>query len=186
MRLLLTGGAGYIGSHTALELLRHGHDIIIADDFSNSSPDSVKAIEKETGRNVKLYACDVSDRRKCETIFKENKLDVILLGRRRADGNYVGRGSNSYLNSNGILRYSPLADWTHEEVLAYIHYNRLEMPPIYEWEKGYLCGTHPWPARQYMKDAEQGWREVYEIDRSIVENAAEFFPSAKAFLFAMK
>lgn len=121
-----------------------------------------------------------------ENYFKENKLDFILLGRRRADGNYVGKGSNSYSNSRGILRYSPLADWTHEEVLAYIHYNHLDMPPIYEWEKGYLCGTHPWPARQYMKDEEQGWREVFEIDGRIVEKAAEFFPGAKAFLATMK
>ncbi len=78
MRILLTGGAGYIGSHTALELLRHGHEVVIADDFSNSSPDSVKAIEKETGRKVKLYACDVSDKRKCETIFRENKVDAVI------------------------------------------------------------------------------------------------------------
>jgi hypothetical protein len=56
------------------------------------------------------------------------------------------------------------------------------MPPIYEWHNGYYCGTHPWPARQWTGSVENGWKEVYEIDQSIVTEAAEFIPSAKAFL----
>ena len=78
MNVLLTGGAGYIGSHTALELLRAGHDVVIADDFSNSSESSVRAIEKETGKKVSLYACDVSDALKCKMIFEENKFDAVI------------------------------------------------------------------------------------------------------------
>lgn len=65
--------------------------------------------------------------------YKENNLDMLLLGRRRADGNYVGKGDNIYTNSQGVTRYSPLSDWTHEQVLAYIHYYNLAMPPIYDW-----------------------------------------------------
>ena len=121
-----------------------------------------------------------------ENYFRENNLDMILLGRRRADGNYVGRGSNTYTNARGITRFSPLADWTHEEILAYIHYYKLPVPPIYGWEKGYLCGTHPWPARQYMKTEEQGWKEVYEIDKSIVQEAAKHLEGAKRFFDSIK
>lgn len=114
--------------------------------------------------------------------YKENNLDIMLLGRRRSDGNYVGKGSNIYTNGKGITRYSPLADWSHEEILAFIYYYNAKIPPIYEWENGYLCGTHPWPARQWTGSIENGWKEVYEIDSSIVTEAAGYIPSAKVFL----
>lgn len=114
--------------------------------------------------------------------FKEKNLDMILLGRRKADGNYVGRGDNLYTDGKGVTRYSPLSDWSHEHLLAYIHYNKLSLPPIYKWKNGYLCGTHPWPARQWTGSVENGWQEVYDIDKSIVIEAAEYISSAKAFL----
>ncbi len=114
--------------------------------------------------------------------YKENKLDMLLLGRRRADGNDVGKGSNIYTNGQGVTRYSPLSDWTHEQILAFIHYNRLEMPPVYDWKNGFVCGTHPWPARQCTGSLENTWSEIHEIDPSIVEGAAEYFQSAKDFL----
>ena len=114
--------------------------------------------------------------------YKENQLDMLLLGRRRADGNYVGKGSNIYTNGQGVTRYSPLSDWTHEQMLAFIHYHSLEMPPIYGWKNGYLCGTHAWPARQWTGSIENAWAEVYEIDSSIVIEASGYFQSAKEFL----
>lgn len=114
--------------------------------------------------------------------FKAHELDVIILGRRRADGNYVGRNSNIYTDGKGVTRFSPLAAWKHEHILAYIHYHQLPLPPIYGWKNGYLCGTHPWPARQWTGSIENGWREVYDIDPSIVLAAAEKIDSARAFL----
>jgi 3'-phosphoadenosine 5'-phosphosulfate sulfotransferase (PAPS reductase)/FAD synthetase len=114
--------------------------------------------------------------------FKRHGLDIIILGRRRADGNYVGRKSNIYTDGKGITRYSPLSDWSHEHILAFIHYNHLPMPPIYGWHNGYLCGTHPWPARQWTGSEENGWREVYNIDKEIVITAAERIPGAKAYM----
>lgn len=114
--------------------------------------------------------------------FKDHKLDALILGRRKADGNYVGKGTNSYTDGHGVTRYSPLADWRHEDILAYIHYHNLPVPPIYGWKNGYLCGTHPWPARQYTGSVENGWKEVYDIDPSIVESASEKLESARHFL----
>lgn len=114
--------------------------------------------------------------------FKEHELDMLLLGRRRADGNYVGKGSNIYTSAQGITRFSPISEWTHEEVLAYIHYFNLPLPPIYDWNNGYLCGTHPWPARQWTGSVENGWKEVFEIDESIVKEAAEHIDSARDFI----
>ncbi len=114
--------------------------------------------------------------------YKAHELDLLLLGRRRADGNYCGRGSNIYTDGKGVARYSPLAAWSHEEILAYIHYHKLAIPPIYGWKNGFLCGTHPWPARQWTGSIENGWEEVYEIDQDIVKKAAEFIESAAEFL----
>lgn len=114
--------------------------------------------------------------------YQRHHLDMLLLGRRKADGNYVGQGDNIYTDRNGITRYNPLADWSHEQILAYIHYYRLKLPPIYSWKNGYLCGTHPWPARQWTGNLQNAWREIYEIDRNIVVAAAAVLDSASAFL----
>lgn len=114
--------------------------------------------------------------------YKARELDMLLLGRRRSDGNYVGKGTNIYTDGKGVTRYSPLADWSHEEILAYIHYYQVPIPPFYEWQNGYYCGTHPWPARQWTGSIKNGWKEVFQIDSSIVKNAAQYLQSAKDFL----
>lgn len=113
---------------------------------------------------------------------KNQKMDILILGRRKADGNYVGKQSNIYTDGKGVTRYSPLADWSHEHILAFIHYHKLPLPPIYGWHNGYLCGTHPWPARPKTGSEENGWREVYNIDPDVVITAAELLPGAKAYM----
>ena len=111
-----------------------------------------------------------------------HNLDMIIVGHRKADGNFVGRGSNICSNNAGVTRFSPLADWSHEMVLAYIHYNAVPLPPIYDWKDGYRCGTHCWPSRMGMKSMTDGWHDVYGIDPSIVEQAAAKLESAARFL----
>ena len=61
MKVLLTGGAGYIGSHTCVELINAGHTPVIADNFDNSCPEAVKRIEEITGAKVPVYEIDVAD-----------------------------------------------------------------------------------------------------------------------------
>ena len=78
MAILLPGGAGYIGSHTAVELLKEGKEIIIIDDFSNSTPKSIEAIKKITGKDFKFYEMDYADREKLERVFEENKIDAVM------------------------------------------------------------------------------------------------------------
>ena len=78
MAILLPGGAGFIGSHTAVELLKEGKDIIIIDDFSNSTPKSLEAIKKITGKDFKFYEMDYADREKLEKVFEENKIDAVI------------------------------------------------------------------------------------------------------------
>lgn len=112
--------------------------------------------------------------------YRKKKLDMILLGRRTADGNYTGK-NGLYTNQEGITRYSPIYHWKHEAVLAYIYYNGLSLPPVYNWEDGYKQGTHPWPVR-LCRSKKEGWEAVYKIDRSIVENASGYIKSAKDYL----
>lgn len=131
---------------------------------------------KESTKAARWFA--IVQHRAQDKYYKEQQLDMILLGRRRADGNFVGCGENIY-TSKGVTRYSPLAAWEHEYILAYIHYNKIALPPIYGWQNGYKCGTHPWPARQWT---ENGWQEVFDIAPGIVQEAAEHIPAAKAFL----
>lgn len=78
MAVLVTGGAGFIGSHTAVELLNSGKDIVIVDNFSNSKPKALDAIRKITGKDFKFYEIDYLDREKLEKVFEENKIDAVL------------------------------------------------------------------------------------------------------------
>lgn len=78
MAILLTGGAGFIGSHTAVELLAAGQDVVIADNFSNSSPDVMRRLKLITGRDIPLYTVDVADAAALETVFAENEIDAVV------------------------------------------------------------------------------------------------------------
>lgn len=78
MNILVTGGAGYIGSHTCVELLNEGHNVIIADNLSNSSEDVIPQIEKITGKKVEFHKIDVSDFTATETLFSTHKFDAII------------------------------------------------------------------------------------------------------------
>ena len=78
MTVLLTGGAGYIGSHTAVELLSAGHDVIIADNYANSSSIVAQRITRITGRPVKCYEADAADPAALERIFQENAIDSVI------------------------------------------------------------------------------------------------------------
>ena len=78
MNVLLAGGAGYIGSHTCVELIEAGHSVVVADNFSNSCPEAIKRVEKITGAQIPLYEADVCDAAAVEKIFSENKIDAVI------------------------------------------------------------------------------------------------------------
>lgn len=78
MNILLAGGAGYIGSHTAVELLNAGHNVVIVDDYSNSSPVVIERIEQITGKKVVAYEADVKDKAAMRKVFGENKLKCVI------------------------------------------------------------------------------------------------------------
>ncbi len=76
--ILVTGGAGFIGSHTCVELLNAGYEIAVIDNFSNSKPESLKRIKQITGKDFKFYEADLLDREAVEKIFTENKIDAVI------------------------------------------------------------------------------------------------------------
>lgn len=100
MSILVTGGAGYIGSHTCVELLNSGEEIIILDNFSNSKPSSLDAIKKITGKDFKFYEINYLDREKLEKIFEENKIDVVInFAGYKAVGESVQKPLDYYINN---------------------------------------------------------------------------------------
>ena len=78
MNVLVTGGAGYIGSHTMVELLNAGHSVVCVDNFMNSKFESVRRVEKITGKKVVFYEGDIRDRKILDKIFSENKIDSVI------------------------------------------------------------------------------------------------------------
>ena len=78
MNVLVTGGAGYIGSHTTVELLNAGHEVVCVDNLVNSKYESVKRVEKITGKKVRFYEGDIRDRKILDKIFTENKIDSVI------------------------------------------------------------------------------------------------------------
>ncbi len=78
MKILITGGAGYIGSHTCVELLNAGHEIIVIDNFSNSSTQVIESIKKITHQAFIFYQGDVQDENLLNKIFKEHKIDAVV------------------------------------------------------------------------------------------------------------
>lgn len=78
MSVLLTGGAGYIGSHTCVELLEKGYDVVIADNFLNSKPEVINRIKEITGKDVKVYPIDVADYDALSVLFSEQSIDSVI------------------------------------------------------------------------------------------------------------
>ena len=78
MAILVTGGAGYIGSHTVVELLEAGEDIVIVDNFVNSKPEALDKRKKITGKDFKFYEVDILDEEKLEKVFKENNIESVI------------------------------------------------------------------------------------------------------------
>lgn len=76
--ILVTGGAGFIGSHTSVELLEAGYDIVILDNFSNSKPEALNRIKKITGKDFKFYKADLLDIDAVRNVFSENKIDSVI------------------------------------------------------------------------------------------------------------
>ena len=78
MNILLTGGAGYIGSHTIIELDKAGHSVVVVDNLVNSNPIALERVAKIIGKKIPFYKADVRDREAMQKVFSENKIDAVI------------------------------------------------------------------------------------------------------------
>src|SRR5690625_596969 len=78
MVILVTGGAGYIGTHMCVELLNEGYEVIIVDNFSNSKPEALKRVAYITRKNIKTYQVDLLDEGELDAVFMENEIDAVI------------------------------------------------------------------------------------------------------------
>ncbi len=78
MSVLITGGAGYIGSHTCVEMLNAGYDVVVIDNLDNSNSESLERVKKITGKKVKFYKEDVRNKAALQNIFKENNIEAVI------------------------------------------------------------------------------------------------------------
>ena len=98
--ILVTGGAGYIGSHTTIELIKAGYDVVIVDNLNNSKYEAVKRVEKIVDRKITFYEDDILDKDALRKIFKNHKIDAVInFAGYKAVGESVKEPLKYYLNN---------------------------------------------------------------------------------------
>lgn len=105
MNILLTGGAGYIGSHTIIELDKAGHTVVVVDNFVNSQPEALRRVAKIIGKEVPFVKADVRDREVMDKLFTDYKIDAVInFAGLKAVGESVAKPLEYYENNmNGVF-----------------------------------------------------------------------------------
>ena len=121
MKLLITGGAGYIGSHTCVELLSAGHEVVIVDNLCNSSDEAVRRIEKITGQTVKFYKEDILNEEKLSAIFEYERPEAVIhFAALKAVGESVAKPLAYYTNNiTGTLTLLRVMDAHNVRTIVY-------------------------------------------------------------------
>ena len=102
MTILVTGGAGYIGSHTCVELLNAGYEVVVVDNLYNSSKKALDRVQEITGKTLKFYEADILDREAMTKIFEENQIDAVIhFAGLKAVGESVAKPIEYYHNNIG-------------------------------------------------------------------------------------
>lgn len=116
----------------------------------------------------------------------DHKIDVLIMGRRVDDGNFCGKREKHFLTKNkkAVDKFNIIADWTYEELLAYMRYFNSKLPPIYYWERGFQKGTHVWTESGRLSDYpySKNWDYLMSVDESIVYDASKVLSSARIYL----
>lgn len=168
-KILITGGAGYIGSHTCVELLNAGKELVVIDNFSNSRPEVLENIKKITGKDFKFYEIDYLDKERLEEVFKENEIEsVINFAGFKAVGESVQKPIEYYINNvSGALNLLNVMKQYNVKKFVFSSsatvYGDPEQVPITEDSK--IGGTtNPYGTSKYM--IEQILQDLYKSDNS--------------------
>ena len=177
MKVLVTGGCGFIGSHTCVDLLNEGYEVIIVDNLSNSKKEVVDKIKKITGKDVIFYKIDLCDKEKLETIFKNEKFDsVIHFAGLKAVGESVEKPLMYYRN-NLMSTINLLDLMTKYNVKKIVFsssatvYGNPKSLPIYEDFP--LSTTNPYGSTKLM--IEDILKDLYKADSSFDITILRYF-----------
>lgn len=163
MKVLLAGGAGYIGSHTALSLIEAGHEVVIVDNFSNSDPEAIRRVEKLSNTTIPSYEVDVKEKEALNAIFKKEAIDcVIHFAGLKAVGESVQKPIEYYRN-NIDTTLSLLEAMKENDVKQIVFsssatvYGQENESPLYESNQKGNCtnpyGWTKWMMEQILSDA---------------------------------
>lgn len=119
--ILVTGGAGFIGSHTSVELLDAGYKLIIVDNFSNSKPEALNRVQKITGKSFGIYQIDLLNKKELERVFRENKIEAVIhLAGLKSVGESVGEPLKYYkANLDSTINLCQLMQKYHVKKLVF-------------------------------------------------------------------
>ena len=151
MTILVTGGAGYIGSHTCIELIRAGYDVVVVDNLCNASEVSLKRVEKLVGKEIPFYKADIRDADALDKVFKAHKIDAVIhFAGLKAVGESVAKPMEYYDNNiNGTLVLcSVIRDNGVKNIIfsssATVYGNPAFVPITEECPKGVCTNPYGW------------------------------------------
>jgi UDP-glucose 4-epimerase len=171
MRVLVSGGAGYIGSHTVLALLEAGHDVVVVDDFSNSKPTVVGRLEALAGRHIPVHAFDLTDADKTDRLFAHEQFDAVVhFAGLKAVGESVLRPLEYYRN-NLDSTFALAAAMRRHDVHRFVFSSSAtvygsDAPLPYREDYEYLSSASPYGQTKVMIErvltdvaaASEGWK----------------------------
>jgi 3'-phosphoadenosine 5'-phosphosulfate sulfotransferase (PAPS reductase)/FAD synthetase len=107
-------------------------------------------------------------------LLNHPEIEVMFLGRRNKEHNFCGKNGvyTRKIDDRIVTMHSPLYDWSHEEILGYINYNRLELPEYYFYPNGFVIGSGPWARRDRFGTLNDSWHEIYQISKDLVVESA--------------
>ena len=170
MKVLVTGGTGYIGSHTVVELLNNNMDVVVIDDFSNSKPEVLENIKKITGKDFRFYEVNYLDREKLEKVFEENPdiESVINFAGFKAVGESVKKPLEYYINnvSGALVLLDTMKKYNVKKFVfsssATVYGEKNPIPYIETMETG--KATNPYGTTKLF--IEQILEDLYKSDNS--------------------
>lgn len=169
MAILVTGGAGYIGSHTVVELMSAGRDVVVVDDFSNSHPDVMDRIAQIVGKRPKLYQANILDKAALRDIFQKEKIDAVIhFAAFKAVGESVEKPLKYYHNNiDGLISVlEVMAEFNVKKIVfssSATVYGAINRPPFTE-DMPVGTATNPYGSTKIMN--EQILQDVYTSDNS--------------------